>query len=61
MYNEVDQRQSNGAKRPSMPAAAYKPALRSQNLAPSGSFWRRFQEWERADRAASPRPMGIAC
>jgi hypothetical protein len=61
MYNQGDQRQNAEARLSSVPGAAVRPARRSQNLAPTGSFWRRFQEWERAERAAVSRPVGVAC
>jgi hypothetical protein len=61
MYNQGDQRQSAEARLSSVPAAAVRPAHRPQNLAPTGSFWRRFQEWERTERPAISRPVGVAC
>jgi hypothetical protein len=61
MYNQGDQRQNAEARLSSVPTAAARAARRPQNLAPTGSFWRRFQEWERTERAAVPRPVGVAC
>jgi hypothetical protein len=61
MYNEGDQRQSAATRLPSTPASAIASGHRPHNLAPTGSFWRRFQEWERTESPAISRSIGVAC
>ncbi len=61
MYKEADQAKSEEARLPAASAPDARPAQRSHNLAPSGSFWRRFQDWERTGARTAARPVGMAC